>query len=240
VARHPETPAAGRGRGAAAGHRGGPWPRRAAAAPAQARAETRNDDAERRRLGLAVMFRPADPAGGAQAPAASRRAKAEGGAAVEGGPRIPAFCLFDPPRRLALFGRRRARTCPPHAAPRIIYPGLAEPHRLPPPPGPHDPINAGRVIARIASLSAALDDLPGQARRFARWKARSAAARRRDAGGEWKPRRLTPIRRGRLPGGRLWRFDPVATRPANIREVDEILAHAHALATYALDYPDTS
>ena len=42
------------------------------------------------------------------------------------------------------------------------------------------------------------------------------------------------------PGGRLSRYDPTATHPRNIREIDEILAHAHALAVYALETPDTS
>ena len=50
----------------------------------------------------------------------------------------------------------------------------------------------------------------------------------------------TPLRSGRPPGGRLSRFDPSARRSNNIREVDEVLAHAHALALYALRYPDTS
>ena len=95
---------------------------------------------------------------------------------------------------------------------------------------------------------AALDDLPGHARRFARWKAASAAAgaQRKDraaAGAQKKPdrfRRITPLRRGRPPGGRLTRYDPTATHPRKIREVDEILAHAHALAVYALEASDTS
>ncbi|WP_207770945.1 hypothetical protein [Kumtagia ephedrae] len=51
---------------------------------------------------------------------------------------------------------------------------------------------------------------------------------------------MSPLRTGRPPGGRLSRFDPSATHSRKIREVDEILAHAHALAVYALDYPDTS
>ncbi len=44
------------------------------------------------------------------------------------------------------------------------------------------------------------------------------------------------------PGGRLSRFDPVARRLSRIREVDEVLAHAHAMALYALENPrrDTS
>ncbi|MDQ6437355.1 hypothetical protein RB623_25155, partial [Mesorhizobium sp. LHD-90] len=56
----------------------------------------------------------------------------------------------------------------------------------------------------------------------------------------WRPRRVSPLRRGRPPGGRLSRYDPTAIHPRNIREIDEILAHAHALAVYALETPDTS
>src|SRR5690606_18179656 len=139
------------------------------------------------------------------------------------------------PRRY--LGPPRPRTCPPHLAPRIMYPGLVEPHRLPPPPSAEDQIDATRLIRRIASLAAALDDLPGQARRFARLQARRKAIAARNPD---RPRRVYPIRHTRPPGGRLFRYDPDALHPKNIREVDEILAHAHALAMYALQYPDPS
>jgi hypothetical protein len=168
--------------------------------------------------------------------AAARKAKANAGAKASARQSL-CLPLFDPARRLFLKNRRR--TTPPHAAPRVMFPGFSEPHKLPPPPSPDDPISAARLVQRIAALTAALDDLPGQARRFARWKAR------RDAGFE---QRTSPIRRGRPPGGRLTRWDPDAhaadaqgrRSPRNIREIDEILAHAHSLALYALEYPDTS
>ncbi|NMG42047.1 hypothetical protein GRZ55_22770 [Chelativorans sp. ZYF759] len=163
-----------------------------------------------RRLGIAVMMAPAN----ATRDGISSLAK-----------RIPTFPLFDPPRRLALHGRRRP-TVPPHAAPRIVVPGVTELHRLPPPPSSDDRISATRLTQRLAALAAALDDLPGQARRFARWQARRQTAR-------------LPIRRV-PPGGRLYRYDPAAAHPPNIREIDEILAHAHSLALHALEGPDTS
>jgi len=123
-----------------------------------------------------------------------------------------------------------------------------------------DLIDATRVSLRLAALAAALDDLPGQAKRFARWKARRAAlilpceagegdhAKHRGGGGTGvrdgralgRIIRTSPLRPGRPPGGRLARFDPSTVRRRNIREVDEILAHAHALALYALQNPDTS
>jgi hypothetical protein len=147
---------------------------------------------------------------------------------------------------------------PAHAAPRILFPGVTEPFALPPPPSPDDPIDAARLGRRLSALAAALDDLPGHARRFARWMAARAAAGaqskdRAAAGAQSKDhdirrsepapgrfRRISPLRRGRPPGGRLTRYDPTASHPRKIREVDEILAHAHALALYALEAPDTS
>jgi hypothetical protein len=135
------------------------------------------------------------------------------------------------------------RYVPAHAAPRILSLGFDSPYRPPPPPpSPDDLIDAGHLGQRLAALAAALDDLPGQANRFARWKARHDAARARAEEGRQagRPLRVSPLRRGRPPGGRLWRYDPTATHPRRIREIDEILAHAHALAVYALECRDTS
>jgi len=119
------------------------------------------------------------------------------------------------------------RHAPAHAAPRIWYPGLTNPAPLPAPPSPEDYVSAAHLTRRIAALSKALDDLPGQARRFARLMASRKAAR-------------LPIRRTRPPGGRLFRYDPNAAHPHNTREIDEILAHAHSLALFVLENPDTS
>ena len=136
------------------------------------------------------------------------------------------FPLLDPLR--AFFRRRR----PAHSAvPRICFPGLVAPFRVPVrrPPSPDDPIDATRLGQRLAALASALDDLPGEARRFARWRARNE--RLRDQG---LVRRVWPLRPGRPPGIR---------RPGSGRrtgQVDEILAHAHALAVWALEHPDTS
>jgi len=168
-----------------------------------------------RRLGIAITRPPGLSAAG-------RRARVKGG----GASRRAGFPLFDPPRRLALYGQHR-HYVPAHAAPRIFVPGLIEPARLPPPPSPDDAVDATHLIRRLAALGEALDDLPGQARRFARLMAARDAAR-------------LPIRRTRPPGGRLMRYDPSSAHPANIREIDEILAHAHSLALLALESPDTS
>ena len=133
------------------------------------------------------------------------------------------------------------RYVPAHAAPRIMFPGITRPHRLPP-PSPDDPVSAVGVARRLAALAAALDDLPKQARRFARLKARLDLQRTqdRDATHPRRFRRTSPLRGGPPYGGRLAVWDPTAPHGKHIREIDEILAHAHALADYALDFPDTS
>lgn len=76
-------------------------------------------------------------------------------------------------------------------------------------------VDAGPLCRRLAAIRTALEDLPRQARRYARWQARPIEARR--------PRRLTALRRGPPPGLRR--------RPAH--EVDEILAECHWLARHA-------
>lgn len=170
-----------------------------------------------------------------------------GGGMAPTSPARIAFPLLDPPRRILSLSKGRRRMTPAHAAPRIMLPGVIEPHRLPPPPSPDDAVSAARLGRRLAALAAALDDLPGHARRFARWKAR------REAGLE---RRHSPLRSGPPPGGRLARYEPGAVasgaqdrdnagraarpRARPIREVDHILVHAHELAWYALEHPDTS
>jgi hypothetical protein len=162
---------------------------------------------------------------------------------------------------LPLFDRLPRWGAPPRQPaasgfPRISIPGLTQPCPVPRAPLPDDPIDAGRLALRLAALASALDDLPREARRFARWRARAVDAARnaagahkgngRDAAGAQignsavrRFRRVWPLRPGKPPGGRLSRYDPDARRRKNIRDVDEILAHAHALALYALS-PDTS
>ena len=145
-------------------------------------------------------------------------------------PRPLSFPLLDPLPRWR--GRRRWQ--PATGMPSISMAGVAERLAVPAwrPPLPDDPLDAGRLGRRLTALASALDDLPGQARRFARWK-----ARRDRALGAGRIHRVTPLRGGRPPGGRLARYDPDAPRRKNIRDVDEILAHAHALAHHALTPP---
>jgi hypothetical protein len=128
--------------------------------------------------------------------------------------------LLDPLRRS--FRRRRPVQI---SIPRISFPGVVAPSPIAPrrPPAPDDPLDATRLSLRIRALGAALDDLPGQARRFARWRLRKETG---------QTRRIWPLRPGRPPG----------QRPANRRrhEVYEVLHDLHWLAFEVLDHPDTS
>jgi hypothetical protein len=180
-----------------------------------------------RRLGLAVNLSREDFARyQAEQKAAERRAAR---------PRTLSLSLLDPMKHPL---RIRRRYTPAHAAPRILSLFSDAPyHRLPPPPSPNDPIGAARLMLRLEAIGRALDDLPGQAQRFARWRARNDAvdARVKEGLQPWRPRRFWPLRGGRPPGGRLKCYDPDARRRKNTREIDEILAHCHSMALYALD-----
>ena len=191
-----------------------------------------------RRFGIAVVMSRADLARTARILPRSRgRGTAEGGGGG-GVPRTLTLPLFDPPRRVPCLSN--GLHVPARAAPRILFPGVTGPSPRPPQPSHDDPIDATRLNMRLAALAAALEDLPGQAKRFARWKARRTSRESREGRPSGNIRRTTPLRSGRPPGGRLSSYDPSARRSRNIRDVDEVLAHAHALALYALRYPDTS
>ena len=79
-----------------------------------------------------------------------------------------AFPLLDPLRNP--FPRRRAAAsrAPPCPVACTTSPGGA-PFRVRL-PSPHDPIDATRLGQRLAALASALDDMPAQAQRFARWQ----------------------------------------------------------------------
>ena len=82
-------------------------------------------------------------------------------------------------------------------------------------------VNAERLARRLQALKLALDDLPGQARRMARWRVRREAMK--------SPKFKSPLRPGPPPGRRKRQIHPI----------DEILADCHALAWDAMK-PDTS
>jgi hypothetical protein len=135
------------------------------------------------------------------------------------------FQLFDP-RRVLTSGHGR-RDAAPLCEPRIHFIDVAFDPRIPlfrpvpeaaqdePDPYADHTVDAGPLCRRLAAIRAALTDLPHQAQRYARWRARPPEARR--------PRRPDSLRSGPPPGLRR--------KPG--REVDEILAECHWLARHA-------
>lgn len=113
--------------------------------------------------------------------------------------------------------------------PRILFLGpdsriddlWPRPPPAPPPPPPDGLVAAARLARRLQALKLALDDLPRQALRMARWRVRRENMK--------SPKFKSPLRPGQPPGHRR--------KP--IHEVDEVLTQCHWLAWEALK-PDTS
>ena len=76
-------------------------------------------------------------------------------------------------------------------------------------------VDARPLCRRLAAIRSAREDLPRQAKRYARWRARPPETRR--------PKRLDSLRTGPPPGLRR--------RPTH--EVEEILAECHWLSRHA-------
>ena len=89
------------------------------------------------------------------------------------------------------------------------------------PPPPDGLVNAVPLTRRLQILKSALEDLPRQARRMARWRARRETMP--------SPKFRSPLRPGHPPGHRR--------KPIHL--VDEVLIECHGLAWDALK-PDTS
>jgi hypothetical protein len=151
------------------------------------------------------------------------------------------------PLTLPLFDRlprweTRPRRPVANSVPRISVPGYTMRFSIPPPPSPTDPVDATRLGLRFAALAAALDDLPRQAKRFARWRARCDAIRAQERNPDAavqsahlpqvrrRPHRNWPLRPGRPPGWQRRSRD----------EIHEILKDLHGLAFDVLERPDTS
>jgi hypothetical protein len=137
--------------------------------------------------------------------------------------RLVSLPLFDPPMRLFAWRRHYSSSTP-----RVLSFGggpFAQPARPVIPTrsrvGETGQVDATRLVQRLEALGRALADLPKQALRFARWKARRAAG---------LSRRFSPLRPGRAYSMR---------RTGPRRDVDEILADTHCFARLALN-PDTS
>lgn len=118
--------------------------------------------------------------------------------------RLPVFALVDPGRRFDARAWEGLRPFPSDGF------QLAD---------ANEPVDARRLCRRLLSLKAALDDLPGQAARLARLRARRRSSAMR--AGRPEPLSPFPLRRGHPPG---WRRRVEHT-------VDDILAECHALAT---------
>jgi hypothetical protein len=147
----------------------------------------------------------------------------------------------------------RPRSVPASSVPRITLPGITLRHALPPKPTPFDAVDATRLGLRIAALAAVLDDLPKEALRFARWRARRDAMLAESAAESSAPapdpRQRPGHRPGRLPiiprPRRIIRVSPLrpgrppGSRRRDRREVHQILADLQQLAWWVLE-PDTS
>jgi hypothetical protein len=142
----------------------------------------------------------------------------------KGGAPRSSFQLYDRRKYFPELSQRRVKYT--KNPPRIhVFPYDTLVPRLQPVAKPAPPadglVNAGRLIRRLNSLKSALEDLPRQARRMARWRVRRENMA--------SPKFKSPLRPGPPPG----------RRKRHIHPIDEILADCHGLAWDALK-PDTS
>ena len=162
------------------------------------------------------------------APVASRPKTARAIKPSKRGTSRPSFELFDPQPRIVLPRRKRT----PRAVPRIHFFNTdGEFITIGPPIRPAKApartksadgmVNAARVIRRLEALEAALQNIPRQAMRLARWRMREEKSE--------NPSFKTPIRPGRPPG----------SRRRAVHLVDELLDECQWLAHRAA-MPDTS
>jgi hypothetical protein len=145
------------------------------------------------------------------------------------GSRLPSFQLYDTRKNFPELRQRRIKYA--KHPPRVLFLGPdsrvddlwpAPPRVAAPAPPPSDGlVNAGRLSRRLQILKSALDDLPRQARRMARWRMRREIMK--------SPKFKSPLRPGPPPG----------RRKRHIHPIDEILADCHALAWDAMK-TDTS
>ncbi|HUQ37437.1 MAG TPA: hypothetical protein VM144_13770 [Aestuariivirga sp.] len=147
-----------------------------------------------------------------------------------GGPSRPSFKLCDKRIFFPELGNRRVKYA--KYPPRIhffgpdstvddLWPG--RPRVTAPAPPPDGLVNAARLARRLQALESALEDLPRQARRMARWRVRREAAK--------APKFTSPLRPGQPPGHRR--------KPTH--EVDDVLTECHWLAWEVMRLkPDSS
>ena len=161
------------------------------------------------------------------------RAFPAGGVLKSDAERVPAFCLIDPLKRFAPEGFEWAKEWDRvQVLPRISVPGFIDPvfAAAMPISSADDLISPAAIRRRLQALKHALDHLPRQAMRLARWRARGELARKAE---KWKPGRMSPMRPGFAPG--YHRTDK--------REIDRIISDVHFFAQEAWgkwDRTDTS
>ena len=181
---------------------------------------------------VALVLRPAESAlrrliviaaRGVVVKVAPSRPMAKGTVIGKGeGSRLPTFQLYDTRKYIPELCQRRVKDA--KYPPRIHFfgPGStvddlwpSRPPKAAPPP-PDGLVNGEGLQRRLQVLKLALDDLPRQARRMARWRLRRAAM----PGHVFR----YPLRPGPPPGRRKRQIHPI----------DEILADCHALAWDAM------
>jgi hypothetical protein len=159
---------------------------------------------------------------------APSRPMPKGHVIAKGGAPRSSFQLFDTRNDFPELRQRRVKYA--KYPPRVLFLGPDSrvddlwPGRPPvaaPVSQPDGLINAERITRRLQALKLALEDLPRQARRMARWRVRREAVK--------TPTFKSPLRPGQPPGHRK--------KPTH--EVDEVLTECHGLARWAME-PDTS
>ena len=142
----------------------------------------------------------------------------------KGGTPRSSFQLFDTRKDFPELRQRRVKYMknPPriHVFPYDSLVAAPQPAALPVSP-PDGMVNAARISRRLQALKLALDDLPRQAKRMARWRLRRENMP--------SPKFKSPLRPGPPPGHRKKQIHPI----------DEVLTECHWLAWEAVK-PDTS
>jgi hypothetical protein len=142
----------------------------------------------------------------------------------------PSFQLFDPRKSFPELRKKKVMRVTPRFYlagydPRVaaLWP-TTRPPVAPVPPAPLSDglVDAARITRRLHALKSALEDLPRQAKRLARWRLK------RENISHLKMR--YPMRPGRPPG----------YRAKKAHEIDEILSDCHYFAWEAMKKPDTS
>jgi hypothetical protein len=141
----------------------------------------------------------------------------------QGGSPRPSFQLFDPRKRLTpLQLWRTGQVAIPRihffeSDPRVVALWPAPAPKPEPVLEPDGRVNAESLCRRLHALKLGLEDVPRQAKRLARWRARREKMP--------APKLTSPLRPGPPPGHRK--------RP--VHEVDAILTECHGLALDALE-----